>query len=160
MIYIMIKYNDKIVVSLTDASGKQWPRNTRRREFSNNFTATHPKNDRLSNNGNKQQQKTRNNVDKRFRGDRGDGYQRGVSAAATSSGTGLDESDEAGAEFEAELNSVYLPGSKKQNLNHLLNFNYAPRERMDPLTFARTGNNKHSYVKRIKYNKEQFLQAK
>lgn len=134
------------------------PRNARRREFSNNFPPNQ-RGDRPSNISNKQQfnqQKARANVDKRFRG-RGDGYQRGV--GATPESTGLDECDEAG-EFEAELNSVYLPGSRKQNLNHLLNFNYAPRERLDPATFARTGNNKGTYVKRIKYNKEQFLQAK
>lgn len=66
---------------------------------------------------------------------------------------------------EAELNSVYLPGSKKQNLNHLLNFNYAPRDRNDPLTFAASrmggGNYRfnHHHLKKSKYNKEQFLQA-
>lgn len=123
----------------------------------NNFVSNHPKNERQTNNGNKQ--KTRINVDKRLRGGRGDGYQRGA-VTTTSFGTGLDESDEAGAEFEAELNSVYLPGSKKQNLNHLLNFNYAPRDRIDSHLLARTGNNKHLYVKRTQYNKEQFLQAK
>lgn len=50
---------------------------------------------------------------------------------------------------------------KKQNLNHLLNFNYAPRDRNDAATFMRSGNlGKCQYVKRVKYNKEQFLQAK
>lgn len=63
-------------------------------------------------------------------------------------------------DFEIELNSVYLPGSKKQNLNHLLNFNYAPRDRNDASTLMRSGNTGHAYVKRVKYNKEQFLQAK
>lgn len=49
---------------------------------------------------------------------------------------------------------------KKQNLNHLLNFNYAPRDRSDAATFMRSGNLSKCHVKRVKYNKEQFLQAK
>lgn len=56
-----------------------------------------------------------------------------------------------------------MPGSKKQNLNHLLNFNYAPRERTDPSAYQRSGNvakGHYTYVKRTKYNKEHFLQAK
>lgn len=106
-------------------------------------------------------------LDKRQGRQRQDGYQRGVGAAAPTSHTGLDEYDERrrsddGSDFEVEWNSIYLPGSKKQNLNHLLNFNYAPRERHDATTLMRSGNNAkgHGYVKRIKYNKEQFLQAK
>lgn len=95
-------------------------------------------------------------------GNSNDGY----AGIASSSGTGLshfeDDCTEAiNNDFEIELNSVYLPGSKKQNLNHLLNFNYAPRDRTDSSTYQRLGNNaKCAYVKRIKYNKEQFLQAK
>lgn len=60
------------------------------------------------------------------------------------------------------MNSVYLPGSKKQNLSHLLNFNYAPRDRNDPLCYQRSGNNGKGsrFVKHVKYNKEQYLQAK
>lgn len=165
------------------------PRNSRRREFSQNSNHSQ-RNDRVSNNfnsGNRQPSfvpKSRghynnnnnnngnnnnnntnstgseNGNEKRFRND---GYQRSVSA--TSAGTRLDECDEDHDDhggFEAELNSVYLPGSKKQNLNHLLNFNYAPRERNDPLLYVRSGNiNKNNmYMKRVKYNKEQYLQAK
>lgn len=134
------------------------PRSTRRREFSNNPQNQQPKTDRpISNNKHIQFNQKSRNVDKRYRG-RGDGYQRSVIPSAPR--TGLDEYDDNVGEFEAELNSVYLPGSKKQNLNHLLNFNYAPRERIDPSGYQRTGNNKGGYVKRIKYNKEQFLQAK
>lgn len=99
-------------------------------------------------------------------GNRNDNCNDGYARIASSSGTGLShfEDDCTGAinnDFEIELNSVYLPGSKKQNLNHLLNFNYAPRDRNDSSTYQRSGNNtKCGYVKRIKYNKEQFLQAK
>lgn len=92
----------------------------------------------------------------------------GYPRTASSAGARLNADDDENAElfasdFEIELNSVYLPGSKKQNLNHLLNFNYAPRERNDAMSFMRSGNiskGGHAYVKRIKYNKEQYLQAK
>lgn len=60
-----------------------------------------------------------------------------------------------------ELHSVFSPGSKKQSLNHLLNFNYAPRDRDQQARFSRTGNNnvrKHVGL-HASYNKEQFLQA-
>lgn len=162
---------------LLDASGKQQTRNLRRRDFSSNYSQQTQKTERSAHNVNyqhKQQQifapKSRN-CDKRSTRSANDGYARNSvasSSAAASSGARLthyddDHTEHISDEFEAELNSVYLPGSKKQNLNHLLNFNYAPRERTDPNTYMRSGNvNKghYTYVKRIKYNKEQFLQAK
>lgn len=59
-----------------------------------------------------------------------------------------------------ELNSVYSTGCKKQSLNHLLNFYYTPRE-VDFYEGAGVGGGqRHSYVKKHKYKKEQFLQAK
>ena len=94
--------------------------------------------------------KLRNNFDKRPR-NRG-GYQ-GNNMVADQS-TGLNDDILA----EAELNSVFKPGSKKQNLNHLLNFHYAPRDRDSPV-LSKSGNNRNC-VKKIRYNKEQFLQAK
>lgn len=66
-----------------------------------------------------------------------------------------DDDDFVDEQFVAEQNSVYLQGSKKQNLNHLLNFNFGSRERT-----ISGGSNKQAYAKRITYNKEQFLQAK
>lgn len=72
--------------------------------------------------------------------------------SSTTSGSGL--------ELDAELNSVYLPGSKKHNLNHLLNFNYAPRSANggpdDNQHHHRGAIGRKQYVR---YNKEQFLQA-
>lgn len=64
---------------------------------------------------------------------------------------------------QAEWDSVMVPGSKKHNLNHLLNFHYAPRDRdlQRPLTkrdqhqMKRKGASASSF-----YNKDQFLQAK
>lgn len=67
----------------------------------------------------------------------------------------------AASEFDTarhELHSVFSPGSKKQSLNHLLNFHYAPREHDQPIHFSKTGNNR-SYVRKVTYNKEQYLQA-
>uniref|UniRef100_A0A182QED5 E3 ubiquitin-protein ligase RNF10 n=1 Tax=Anopheles farauti TaxID=69004 RepID=A0A182QED5_9DIPT len=59
-----------------------------------------------------------------------------------------------------ELHSVFTPGSKKQSLNHLLNYHYAPRDRDQPARFTRTGNiRKVSHQAHGSYNKEQFLQA-
>lgn len=64
---------------------------------------------------------------------------------------------------EAELGSVFVQGSKKQSLNHLLNFYYTPREGQS--TSGRlTSNSKSGHrgfnTQKHKYNKEQFLQAK
>lgn len=69
----------------------------------------------------------------------------------------------------AELGSVMVPGSKKQNLNHLLNFHYEPREMQggsgawsygkSMKGFSRNSNRWLPPVQRHKYNKEQFLQA-
>lgn len=63
---------------------------------------------------------------------------------------------------EPELNSIYLPGSKKQNLTHLLNFKYAPREHHDSASYSGSSclSSAQIRTKRTKYNKEQFLQAK
>ncbi|XP_002736630.2 E3 ubiquitin-protein ligase RNF10-like [Saccoglossus kowalevskii] len=57
----------------------------------------------------------------------------------------------------AEFGSALSYGPKKMNLNHLLNFTYSPRE-----TTTNSGSwkvrNKWG-TKRVRYNKEQFLQA-
>jgi len=62
-----------------------------------------------------------------------------------------------------ELNSVYVHGSKKQNLNHLLNFHCVPRESSSDW-HASSGHGGHHgggavSRKQPRYNKEQFLQA-
>ncbi|KAL2721086.1 RING finger protein 10 [Vespula maculifrons] len=69
----------------------------------------------------------------------------------------------------AEFGSVMAQGSKKQNLNHLLNFHYEPRDMQSGSDTWRMGNASKGYnrnsnrwlppVQRHKYNKEQFLQA-
>lgn len=176
-----------IFFNLIDATGKQQTR-SRRREFTSSFSQAQ-KSDRSTYNGNNNQHKQQQQQyqiftpksrggDTRARGgvvgcsnssnssNQNGNINDGYAGIASSSGTGLshfedDCSEAINNDFEIELNSVYLPGSKKQNLNHLLNFNYAPRDRNDSSTYQRSGNNaKCAYVKRIKYNKEQFLQAK
>lgn len=70
-------------------------------------------------------------------------------------------------EDEFEAGSIFNPGSKKQNLSHLLNFQYEPRGNKNKL--IRNDRNVHHggtsrkgancYTTRPKYNKEQYLQA-
>ncbi|XP_066594489.1 E3 ubiquitin-protein ligase RNF10 [Prorops nasuta] len=70
---------------------------------------------------------------------------------------------------KAELGSVMVPGSKKQNLNHLLNFHYESRDARRTFgtwSYSRNhyGNTRNSNrwlspVEVHKYNKEEFLQA-
>lgn len=60
--------------------------------------------------------------------------------------------------------SVTVQGSKKQNLNHLLNFHYQPRDvQRNSNTWGHrksTSNHWLLSIQRHKYNKEQFLQAR
>lgn len=73
-------------------------------------------------------------------------------------GTGLvaEVDDEEDLFLDVELNSVLLRGNKKQhNLNHLLNFHYAPRDRDgSSLRSHKMGGKKNCF------NKEHFIQAK
>jgi len=70
------------------------------------------------------------------------------------------------------MGSIQTPGSKKQNLNHLLNFHFAPRPSQLNAPGSWHSYNTHqggtwrsqktpvSAGARPKFNKEQFLQAK
>lgn len=92
-------------------------------------------------------QKTKTSVDKRprSRGNYGGYRQRD------------DVVEEYRGDFESALNS----GSKKVNLNHLLNFSYADRESYSdrPRGSGYRGRGNRRWSSRITYNKEQFLQA-
>ncbi|KAH8232729.1 hypothetical protein KR038_002050 [Drosophila bunnanda] len=59
-------------------------------------------------------------------------------------------------DFDHEMNSVYVQGSKKQNLNHLLNFHCVPRA-LDRGYHQQ--HQQHHGLRKQRYNKEQFLQA-
>ncbi|XP_064619282.1 E3 ubiquitin-protein ligase RNF10-like [Lineus longissimus] len=66
------------------------------------------------------------------------------------------ERDEVAEGNRAEIGSALQQGSKKANLNHLLNFTFAPREKEGG---GWKGRNKWTRSSRVTYNKEQFLQA-
>ncbi|XP_011184197.1 RING finger protein 10 [Zeugodacus cucurbitae] len=170
------------------------PRNSRRRE-----QPTTNRNDSQRNSKQYSSVKARPNVDKRPR-QRGGGTVNNASnvndifinednltcatedVSATSTGlatlvepvvTGALAKKKSQQYADYELNSVYAPGSKKQNLNHLLNFHYAPRDGDNAFRFNVFGRNggsgstaatkrqgaNNGANKRHRYNKEQFLQA-
>lgn len=73
------------------------------------------------------------------------------------------EDTQVGELYESELVPVTFSGSKKQNLNHLLNFHYEPRGENVSRPFCQRS---YQYGSRLrlsthkhKYNKEHFLQA-
>lgn len=140
---------------------KTLPRNGKRRENPN----SNYKNDYNQRNYNVLP-KLRTNVDKRPKPRNYTGaYTTSalpINVSTASSGLALEHSainDGDNNDFDVELNSIYSQGSKKQNLNHLLNFHYNTWEndRGGLNVFGRNGN--RNYAKKHKYNKEQFLQA-
>ncbi|CAG9114655.1 unnamed protein product [Plutella xylostella] len=92
---------------------KPAPRYNKKREG----PASAPKNDPARKNG--PAQRGRGQMDRRPRARGSPGFAMGGAEI-----TGI-------AEDEPELGSVFVPGSKKQNLNHLLNFMYSPRGAQD-----------------------------
>ncbi|XP_030385357.1 RING finger protein 10 [Scaptodrosophila lebanonensis] len=129
-----------------------------------------------------QQQQTgklRPNVDKRPRargggnyqgqGGSGNGYADELSSSGGAACTGDDNADGSAGLAASGVNysrGSYDYGSKKQNLNHLLNFHCVPRESSDFGTGhgIRTHYHHHNHQggasrKMPRYNKEQFLQA-
>lgn len=170
-----------ISICLPDLHVNNKTRNSRRRE-----QLPTPRNEQQQQRNTKQQQqqqqqsaKLRPNVDKRPRArggaggyaangsgssyagfSDGDGFASAVADDAIG-GTGLAASGAGyrrSGDLDYELNSVYAHGSKKQNLNHLLNFHCVPRETSSSDWHAGNG---HGAVSRRqpRYNKEQFLQA-
>ncbi|CAG9831157.1 unnamed protein product [Diabrotica balteata] len=130
-------------------SSKPWPRGCRRRESTGSSLSSKPE---ISRKPQPQRVKT---FDKRPR-PRGGGLCGTLARNETPSLEDIDNHQ------QVELGSVFLPGSKKQSLNHLLNFSYTPRD-----SFHRSergqgnGNNVNRMMgtKKHKYNKEHFLQA-
>lgn len=154
MLYIATKItqDSSVVTHITtwgssDASnGKQWPRGSRRREPPGLGPSSKPEPSRKPT-----PQRSKTIVDKRPR-PRGSSYYGGAAC-------GKEDAELMEPEC-AELGSVFVQGSKKQSLNHLLNFHYAPREaRPHAVSGEKTG---HRWLgtQKHKYNKEQFLQAK
>lgn len=125
------------------SSSTKWPKQSKRRESQNS--------EPLRNNNSKQSKNRNGSYDKRPRARGPFSEYQSDNNLATGEGSGL-----------AELNSVFSPGSKKQNLNHLLNFHfYSPKDNESPHAggvFAKNGYHR-SYAKKYRYNKEQYLQA-
>ncbi|XP_055382557.1 RING finger protein 10 [Condylostylus longicornis] len=160
------------------SQSKPLPRGGRRRESSNNSNIF--KNDqRINKHNNNNNNKFRSNVDKRPKprtfGNNHGNSNNALAESFSGSGLGEDfkETIEDGEDDEnkngnfrddsvAEMNSIYLSGSKKQNLNHLLNFHYVPYDGNNSgnglNVFGRCSSNK-AFIKRQRYNKEQYLQA-
>lgn len=122
---------------MTDVStNKFWPKSGRRREPANNGPTKPPSKPAVR------------KMDKRAR-------PRGHSGAlGGKENTGLTEQD-------PELGSVFVQGSKKQSLNHLLNFHYTPRgDNWNAGNNVRYQGKSMIATHKHKYNKEHFLQAK
>ncbi|XP_063932738.1 E3 ubiquitin-protein ligase RNF10 [Zophobas morio] len=132
------------------ASGKLWPRSGRRREPAGGSLASKNESSRKPT-----PQRTVKNFDIKRPRPRG--------TLNTGSTMGRTETTRLEEDFEAELGSVFLPGSKKQSLNHLLNFVYVTPTREGRYQSERGSSNKNSnrliLTKKHKYNKEHFLQA-
>lgn len=131
----------KRIIFSDGANSRQWPRSCRRREPVGTSLST--KSD-LSRKPQPQRVKT---LDKRPK------PRSSYPVVDRNETTRLDE------QLEPELGSVFLPGSKKQSLNHLLNFSYSPRENSYKDTH-KSAKGKLITTKKHKYNKEHFLQAK
>lgn len=136
------------LLHISDASNK-FPRQRRRESYQ-------------TENVNKQQSSGKNRSNNFY-------YDKRPQARKGGSGLGLDQ-QVGGATGEAsglmdptdELNSVFNHGSKKQNLNHLLNFHYYNANESEIArggTFSKHGYHQHRPSKRYNFNKEQYLQA-
>ncbi|XP_047021297.1 RING finger protein 10 [Helicoverpa zea] len=94
----------------TDLTQRPWPRNNKKREGPGSTPKNEPSRKNVP------AQRGRGQVDRRPRARGPTGYPMGGT-----SNTRVEEDD------EPEIGSVFVPGSKKQNLNHLLNFMYPSR---------------------------------
>lgn len=132
----LIKINLVFIINILieDASSKQFPRQRRREE-----------------NVNKQQQQSNKNRNNNFHDKRPQRKQDGAWGTSSScETTGLMEAD--------ELNSVFNHGSKKQNLNHLLNFHYYNSKETEN---ARAGTfSKHGYHQHHEHTPKSIVSTK
>lgn len=152
------------------------PRNARRRESKGSQGDNHLPQLRNNNSNNcqQQQQHYRNNNERRSKWNRNaapfhpsGGQATGLTADPAAESGHPDDLEEFEDVYElgdqAEWDSVMVQGSKKHNLNHLLNFHYTPRER-PPKNGSGGGKDQTRSAKSSAaatfYNKDQFLQAK
>lgn len=119
---------------------------------------------RNAGNGAAGHQQHRNNNDKRSRWNRSCNAPT-VRSTGGEEAAGLADPDSEEEETYMELaewDSVMVSGSKKHNLNHLLNFHYAPRDKVDAAVGYKREQRGHQRNHKTGpiYNKDQFLQAK
>lgn len=142
------------MISVSDVANKAPPRYGKRREPTGPFSS---KNEPVKKTT---YQRNRGTNDKRPK-PRGRYY----GGAFGTENAGLTIKEEFGAEEPHELESVYTHGSKKKNINHLLNFSYGlqydlQNERnQNYRVFSSPRNRRVQYSHKHKYNKEEFLQA-
>lgn len=153
-----------------DNSGnpRQVPKNARRRE-SKGSQEHQPQVRTNNNNAGQTQQHYRNNSERRSRWNKlqaaAPNYNSQIRLSASSEASGLGDEDADDHEDiyleTAEWDSVMVPGSKKHNLNHLLNFHYAPihTKRESHHQWQGRSSKKQSASSAVVYNKDQFLQA-
>ncbi|XP_026494880.1 E3 ubiquitin-protein ligase RNF10 [Vanessa tameamea] len=124
----------------TELTHKPWPRSNKKREVSGSIPKNEP------NRKNIPSQRGRGQMDKRPRARGSADFIVGGTPNAR-----LEEDD------EPEIGSVFTPGSKKQNLNHLLNFMYPTRAREGGRgpTPRRPGQQRFSY----KHEHDLYLRA-
>ena len=90
-------------------------------------------------------------------------HQRPLASKNNPPSTSQEHHGEVMMEDEFEVGSVFNAGSKKQNLNHLLNFQFEPRGTTKKSHGQRGQGRIRKFSdskSRPKYNKEQYLQAK
>lgn len=134
--------------------GKVWPRGCRHREPAGSSLSTKSEPSR------KPQPQRVKSLDKRPK-PRGGFPNSNAGAVARTTPPRLENADTDG---EPELGSVFLPGSKKQSLNHLLNFVYTPYTPRDHLTsdgrvVGGSALKRYATGKKHRYSVEHFLQA-
>ncbi|KAL0842268.1 hypothetical protein ABMA28_014408 [Loxostege sticticalis] len=127
----------------TELTHKPWPRNNKKREGPSGA----PKNEPYRKNV--PAQRGRGAVDRRPRARGPTGFNVGGTQ-----NTGIEDDN------EPEIGSVFVPGSKKQNLNHLLNFMYPTRggaERRGPQPQGRRPTQRERVV--IRHEHDLYLRA-
>ncbi|XP_039746928.1 RING finger protein 10 [Pararge aegeria] len=124
----------------TETTHKPWPRNNKKREGSANLPKYDPSRKNVPS------QRGRGQMDKRPRTRGAPNF-----SVGGAQNTGIEEDE------EPEIGSVFMPGSKKQNLNHLLNFMYPSRggtDRSGPVP-RRQGQQRVSY----RHEQDLYLRA-
>lgn len=137
----------------TDVSAKQHYRR-RKEPFQSEYSNSGA--NKQINNNNKYRNNTSNN---NFYNDKRPAARKNSAEQQNGIAVNIANGATAGLMDEYELNSVFNQGSKKQNLNHLLNF-HKYDDMQHNGAFSKHGYHHHRNTsKKYQYNKEQYLQA-